>query len=211
MNDSHVNETRSKIVVFITFVTMILEISFGHWTNSMALFAEGWHLSTHVFALSLTWFAYFIARKYSNTEKYSFDSRKLLSLSGFISAIGLLVVVVFMFIESVSRLLNPLEIQFREAIVVAIIGLIVNLVSASVLHSVHNHDHNIHAAYIHIIADALTGIATIISLIAGLIWNIKWLDSIVGIISAVVISKWALSLLWNAGKELVDFKNKKEV
>jgi cation diffusion facilitator family transporter len=207
-NHNHKNETRTKLVVLITAVTMILEIFFGYWTNSMALLADGWHMATHVFALALTWLAYFVVRKYSNTEKYSFDSKKLLSLSGFINAFPLLVVAVFMSVEAVSRLFNPLEIQFREAIIVAIIGLIVNLLSAFILHGEHDNDHNIRAAYLHVLADALTSIAAIAALTAGIIWEIFWLDCVAGILGAIVISKWALSLMWNAGKELVDFEKK---
>jgi cation diffusion facilitator family transporter len=206
MKENHKNETRTKLVVLITSVTMVLEIFFGYWTNSMALLADGWHMATHVLALGLAWLAYFVVRKYSNTEKYKFDSEKLLSLSGFISAVSLLIVAVFVSVESVSRLLNPLEIQFRDAVIVAVLGLIVNLVSAFVLHGGHNDDHNMSAAYFHVLADALTSIAAIAALTAGIIWKIYWLDCVVGIIGAIVITKWALSLMWNAGKELVDFE-----
>ena len=203
------NETRSKLVVLITAVTMILEITFGYWTNSMALLADGWHMASHVFALALTWLAYFVVRKYSNTEKYAFDGRKLLSLSGFTSAISLLAVAVFMTVESVSRLLNPLEIQFREAIIVAVLGLVVNLLCAFFLHGGHDDDHNIRAAYFHVLADAFTSIAAIVALTIGAVWQIFWLDCVIGIVGAVVITKWALSLMWSAGKELVDYNKLK--
>ena len=199
------NETRSKFVVLITAATMILEITFGYWTNSMALLADGWHMASHVFALGLAWLAYFVVRKYENTEKHTFDGRKLLSLSGFTSAISLLAVAVFMSIESVSRLFHPLEIQFREAIIVAVIGLAVNILSAYFLHGEHD-DHNIRAAYLHVLADALTSIAAIAALTIGVIWKIYWLDCVIGIVGAIVITKWALSLMWSAGKELVDYK-----
>ena len=202
------NETRSKLVVLITAVTMVLEIFFGYWTNSMALLADGWHMASHVLALAFSWLAYFVARKYSNAEKYSFDTKKLLSLSGFLSAVALLVVAVLMSVESVSRLFNPLEIHFREAIIVAVLGLAVNLLSAFILHGGHDDDHNIRAAYLHVLADAFTSITAIAALTAGVIWKIYWLDCAVGIVGAVVITKWALSLMWNAGKELVDFKIK---
>ena len=207
-SQSYKNESRSKLVVLITAVTMVLEIFFGYWTNSMALLADGWHMASHVFALALTWLAYFVARKYSNTEKYTFDNKKLLSLSGFLSAVALLIVAVFMVVESVSHLVNPLEIQFKEAIIVAGLGLIVNLLSAFILHGGQNDDNNIRSAYFHVLADALTSIAAILALTAGIIWKIYWLDCLIGIVGAVVISKWALSLMWNAGKELIDFRNK---
>ena len=203
------NESRSKWVVFVTAITMILEIWFGYWTNSMALLADGWHMASHVFALALSWLAYFVARKYSNTEKYTFDTQKLLSLSGFLSATALLAVAVIMSVESVVRLLNPLEIRFGEAIIVAIVGLAVNLLSAFILHGGHHDDNNIRAAYLHVLADALTSIAAIAALTAGIIWKIYWLDCVIGIVGAIVICKWALSLIWSSGKELVDFKKQK--
>ena len=187
---------------------MVLEIAFGYWTNSMALLADGWHMATHVFALALTWFAYIVVRKYSNTEKCSFDGRKLLSLSGFTSAIALLGVAVFVSIESVSRLFHPLEIHFREAIIVSAFGLVVNLLCAFFLHGEHDDDHNIRAAYLHVIADAFTSVAAIVALTVGVIWKIFWLDCVIGIVGAVVITKWALSLMWGAGKELVDYHKK---
>jgi cation diffusion facilitator family transporter len=202
----HKNELRSKLVVLITTITMIFEILFGYWTNSMALLADGWHMASHVFALTLSWLAYFVARKYSNSEKYTFDTRKLLSLSGFLSAVALFVVAVIMSTESVVRLFNPLEIRFSEAIVVAISGLTINLLSAYILYGGHHDDHNIRAAYLHVLADAFTSIAAIAALTIGIIWKIYWLDCIIGIIGAIVICKWALSLVWSSGKELVDFK-----
>ena len=200
------NETRSRFVVLITAVTMVLEIMFGYWTNSMALLADGWHMASHVFALGLAWLAYFAVRKYSNTGKQTFDGKKLLSLSGFTSAISLLAVAVLMTVESVSRLFHPLEIHFREAIIVAVLGLFVNILSAYFLHGGHDDDHNICAAYFHVLADALTSIAAIIALTVGVIWKIYWLDCMIGIVGAIVITKWALSLIWSAGKELVDYK-----
>lgn len=204
---NHSNESRSGLVVLITAVTMCLEIFVGYWTNSMSLLADGWHMASHVFALALTWLSYFAVRKYSDTGKYRFDSKKLLSLSGFVSAIALLVVAVIMTVESVYRLLNPVEIRFGEAIMVATLGLAVNLLSAFFLHGGHDDDHNIRAAYLHVLADALTSIAAIVALTAGIIWEIYWMDCLTGVVGAAVIIRWALSLMWNAGKELVDFKN----
>lgn len=127
---------------------MVVEIFYGYWTNSMALLADGWHMASHVFALGLTWIAYYITRKYSTTDNYSFSESKLLALSGFTSAVVLFIVAIFMAIESFQRLLNPVEILFSEAIIVAIIGLFVNGISAIFLHHDHeHHDHNIHSAY----------------------------------------------------------------
>jgi len=207
-NCAHENETRSKIVVFITAITMVLEIFFGYWTNSMALLADGWHMASHVFALGLSWLAYFIARKYADSKKYTFDRKKLLSLSGFINAIALLIVAVLISVESVSKLFNPLEIMFREAMIVAVIGLFVNILSAYILHGGRKDDNNIRAAYFHVLADALTSIGAIAALTAGIIWNIQWLDRVIGLVGALVITKWALSLIWSSGKDLVDFNVK---
>src|ERR1017187_2923594 len=128
------HENKTRWVVILTIITMILEIGFGYYSNSMALTAEGWHMSTHVFAIGLTWLAYFFSRKYSNHEKISFDKKKLLSLSGFSSAIVLQIVAVIMILESAERLIHPLPIKFSEAIFIAFIGMVVNGLSAILLH-----------------------------------------------------------------------------
>jgi len=189
---------------------MLLEIAFGYYANSMALTAEGWHMSTHVFAIGLTWLAYFFSRKYSQHERISFKKDKLLALSGFTSAIVLLTIAVVMIIESVERLNHPLPIKFNEAIFVAFIGLIVNAISAKLLHHDHEHsDHNIRAAYLHVLADLLTSLAAIIALTLGLYFNIYWLDAISGIIGSVVITSWALQLIKNSGTELIELNIKK--
>jgi cation diffusion facilitator family transporter len=173
----------------------------------MALLADGYHMSSHVFALGLTWIAYVIARKYAKTATSSFRKEKLLALSGFTSAIVLQVVAISMAIESISRLLNQLTIQFKEAIIVAVLGLLVNIVSAFALHHDHDEtDHNIKAAYLHVLADALTSVAAIIALTIGLFYQIQWLDAVSGIISAIIITKWAFKLIVSSSKELIDFQ-----
>lgn len=208
---SHSNEQKTKWVVLLTAVTMVVEITFGYWTNSMALLADGWHMASHVFALGLTWIAYFVARKYSQTERYSFSKAKLLALSGFTSAVVLQIVAIIMAIEAIARLMNPVEIFFKEAIIVAIIGLIVNGVSALFLHHDHeHHDHNIRSAYLHVLADGLTSITAIIALVAGMYWNIYWLDCLSGIISSVVITKWAYDLMKGSGRDLIEFSKKEK-
>lgn len=205
---SHENEKRTLWVVFLTAATMILEIVYGYWTNSMALLADGWHMASHVFALGLSWIAYVVARRYSENAKYSFNKQKLLALSGFASAIVLQVIAIIMAFEAVERLLNPLVIKFSEAIYIAIIGLIVNALSAVFLHQKHeHHDHNIRSAYIHVIADGLTSVTAIIALTVGYFYKLYSLDCISGIISSVIITKWAIDLLKNSGKELIDFKS----
>jgi len=206
---SQAHEQRTRWVVYLTAVTMVIEIMFGYWTNSMALLADGWHMASHVFALGLTWIAYVIARKFSQSDKLSFNKKKLLALSGFTSAVVLQIVAIVMAIESVNRLLNPLEIKFNEAIFVAFIGLAVNGLSAYFLHHNHeHHDHNIRSAYLHVLADGLTSITAIIALSAGMYYNLYSLDSISGIISSIVITKWAIDLMKGSGKDLIEFKVK---
>ena len=203
------SETKTRWVLMLTVATMILEIVFGYYANSMALTAEGWHMSTHVFAMGLTWLAYFFTRKYSQHETISFHTEKLLSLSGFTSAIILQVIALVMAFESVERLIHPLPIKFSEAIFVAIIGLIVNAISAKLLHHDHNHgDHNIRAAYIHVLADGLTSLTAIIALSIGLYYNIYWLDAVSGLIGSIVITSWAIQLIKGSGSRLIELRQK---
>ena len=202
------HENKTRWVVILTIITMILEIGFGYYSNSMALTAEGWHMSTHVFAIGLTWLAYFFSRKYSNHEKISFDKKKLLSLSGFSSAIVLQIVAVIMILESADRLIHPLPIKFSEAIFIAFIGMVVNGLSAILLHHDHEHsDHNIRSAYIHVLADGLTSVTAIIALSIGMYYNIFWLDALSGIIGSIVITSWAVQLIKRAGSELIGYRN----
>jgi cation diffusion facilitator family transporter len=206
-DNSLIHENKTRIVVILTFVTMVVEIVFGYWTNSMALLADGYHMSSHVFAMGLSWLAYMFARKYAVSEKISFKKEKLLALSGFTSAIMLQIVAVVMVFQSVGRLIHPLPIKFGEAIFVAFIGLIVNAVSAYTLHHDHQHsDHNIRSAYLHVLADGLTSVAAIIALTAGMFFSIYSLDAISGILSAIIITKWAVELIINSGKSLIEFE-----
>lgn len=210
-HDAEQHENKTRWVAMLTVATMILEIVFGYYANSMALTAEGWHMSTHVFAIGLTWLAYFTARKYSKSEHISFDKNKLLSLSGFTSAIVLQIIAIIMAIESIQRIIHPLPIKFGEAIFVAFIGLIVNGISAKLLHHDHHHghnDHNIRAAYLHVLADGLTSLTAIVALTLGLYLHIYWLDSLSGIIGSLVITSWAVQLIKGSGSWLIEFKRK---
>ena len=203
------SETKTRWVLMLTVATMILEILFGYYANSMALTAEGWHMSTHVFAMGLTWLAYFFSRKYAQSERISFQRDKLLSLSGYTSAIILQVIAIVMAIESFQRIIHPLPIKFSEAIFVAVIGLVVNVISAKLLHHDHDHgDHNIRAAYIHVLADGVTSLTAIIALTIGLYFNIYWLDAVSGLIGSVVITSWAIQLIKGAGSGLIEFRHK---
>ena len=210
---SAVHEKKTRWVVILTFITMIVEITIGYYSNSMALTAEGWHMASHVFAIGLTWIAYILVRKYAQSTHISFHKDKLLALSGFTSAIILLIIAIIMIIESITRLITPEAIKFEDAIIVAGIGLVVNGISASFLHHDHAHtDQNIRAAYIHVLADGLTSITAILALLAVryLQWNS--LDAISGILGSIVISTWSFSLIRTSGSVLIDFsrKNKKE-
>ncbi len=209
-DNKDIHESKTRIVVILTAVTMVVEIIFGYLTNSMALLADGYHMSSHTFALGLSWLAYIFARKYSQTEKVSFNKERLLALSGFTSAIVLLIVAITMVIQSVERFLHPLTIRFSEAIFVAIIGLIVNVISAMALHHDKEHsDHNIRSAYLHVLADGLTSVTAIIALTAGMFYNLYSLDAISGIISSFIITKWSIELIKGSGKDLIDFKRNK--
>jgi cation diffusion facilitator family transporter len=206
-SQNELHERKTRFVVLLTASTMIIEIIFGYWTHSMALLADGYHMASHAFALGLAWMAYFISRKYSQTEKISFSKEKLLALSGFTSAIVLLIIAIIMIIQSVDRFIHPLSIRFGEAIIVAVIGLVVNVISAFALHHKKEHsDHNIRSAYLHVLADGLTSVTALIALTIGMFYNLYSLDSISGIISSIIITRWAIGLIIASGKELIDFK-----
>jgi len=162
-------ERRTAQVLVLTAVTMVIEIFAGISFGSMALFADGWHMGTHVAAFLITIFAYRYARRNAGSPRFTFGTGKVGVLGGFASAIALAVVALVMAIESIQRLVNPQVIHFDEAIGVAIFGLLINLISAFLLRSHHHdhdhhHDHNLRAAYIHVLADALTSILAIVAL-----------------------------------------------
>lgn len=184
---------------------MVVEILFGIWTNSMALLADGIHMGSHVLAIGLTWAAYVVVRRLSRRATFKGNTAKILSLSGYSSGLMLLIFAVVILVEAIQRFFNPSTIHFGEAILVAVIGLIVNIVCAFILHHEHEHtDHNIRAAYLHVIADALTSVTAIAGLSAAWLWNIVWLDALGAIISSFVIIKWSIGLLKDSGKSLLD-------
>jgi cation diffusion facilitator family transporter len=202
---SHNYEQKTKYVVILTAITMVVEIVYGLTTHSMALLADGIHMGSHVLAIGLSWVAYIIVRRVAQNENYKGKSNKILSLSGYSSGLMLLIFAFVILYEAINRVVNPMEIQFRDAILVAIIGLLVNIVSALLLRHDHDHsDQNIKAAYLHVIADALTSITAIIGLTAAMIWNIIWLDALGAIISSFVIIRWSIGLLKESGKVLLD-------
>jgi len=201
------HERKTMWVVILTALTMVVEIIFGLSTKSMALLADGIHMGSHVLAIGLSWIAYVIVRKISGNEKFKGDSGKILSLSGYSSGLMLLIFAVVIMVEAIERLYNPVDIAYKEAILVAIIGLIVNILSAVILQHDHAHsDHNIKAAYLHVIADALTSLSAILGLTAAMVWDIPFIDTIAALVSSFVIIKWSVGLLKESGSVLLDIK-----
>jgi cation diffusion facilitator family transporter len=201
-------ENKTMWVVLLTAITMVVEIVFGLTTKSMALLADGIHMGSHVLAIGLSWVAYIIVRKVSKNDSFKGNSNKILSLSGYSSGLMLLIFAVVIMVEAVQRFYNPVEIVYKEAILVAIIGLAVNIASAFLLHHDHEHsDHNIKAAYLHVLADALTSVSAIIGLTAAMIWKIPFIDTIAALISSLVIIKWSAGLLKDSGKVLLDISH----
>lgn len=216
-------EKNTKIVLWLTAVTMVAEIIAGTVFGSMALLADGWHMATHVAAFAIAVFTYQYARSHANNPQYTFGTGKVNILGGFTSAVTLGVIAFVMIFESLTRLFNPQNIQFNEAIYVAIFGLVINLASAFLLqdhhdhHHDHNHDHhhnndhahthrdhNLRAAYIHVLADALTSVLAIIALFSGKFFGWVWLDAVMGVVGAAVIAKWAYGLVRETGSILLD-------
>lgn len=209
-------EQRTKYVLILTAITMIVEIIAGSVFGSMALLADGWHMGTHVAAFMITIFAYRYARKHADNPAYAFGTGKVSVLGGFASAVALAVVALVMLIESMQRIIEPHAIQFNEAIAVACLGLFINVISAFLLkddhhhhdhgdhHHHHVHDHNLRAAYLHVLADALTSLLAIIALVSGKYFGWDWLDPIMGIVGAVIITRWSYGLLKQTGPILLD-------
>jgi len=208
MNDTHSHENKTRLVVFLTAVTMVVEITYGIITNSIALLADGIHMGSHVGALGLSWLAYIYIRNNKNNPHFKSGTNKILSLSAFSSGIILLIFALFIIVQSVERFLSPAKIAFNEAIIVAIIGLIINIISAIVLHHSEEHsDHNIKAAYLHVLADTLTSLIAIVGLILAKYLSFNHFDTVGGLIGAAVIIKWAIGLLKTTGAELLDYKS----
>ncbi len=212
----HKGESRTTQVLFLTFFTMLVEIIAGNIFGSMALLADGWHMGTHAAAFAISIFAYRFAKKNAGNPDFCFGTGKVSVLGGFASAVALAVIALIMAIESINRLYNPQTIHFDEAILVAVAGLGINLVSAFLLrdhhghdHSPHDdnhhdHDHNLRAAYLHVLADALTSLLAIIALFSGKYFGLKWMDPAMGIAGALVITRWSYGLLKDTSFILLD-------
>jgi cation diffusion facilitator family transporter len=213
------NERRTRWVVLLTLVMMVAEIVGGTWYGSMAVVADGWHMATHAAALGVTMLAYRYARAHADNPRFAFGTGKVGDLAGFASAVSLFIVALLIGAGSVHRLLSPVEIDFLQAGGIAVVGLVVNLVSAWMLredhdhHHDHEHDHehghghhdtNLRAAYLHVLADALTSVAAIAGLLAGSLLGWIWMDAVVGLAGSVVIAHWSVGLARSAGRTLLD-------
>lgn len=214
-------ERGTRAVVLITAAMMVVEIACGWWFNSMALLADGWHMSSHAVAIGLSAFAYAAARRLAHDSRFAFGTWKIEILGGFASAVFLLGVAALMIASSVERLLAPQPIQYREAIVVGAIGLAVNIVCAILLGRAHDHGHehehdnghrghehhhdlNLKSAYLHVLADAATSVLAIVALAGGWAFGWSWLDPVMGVVGAVLVAIWARNLLLQTSAVLLD-------
>ena len=206
--DTHRSETNTRRVVVLTFSMMLVEIGAGWIYGSMALLADGWHMGTHVAALGIALYAFRYARVHNGDQRYSFGTGKVKVLGGYTGAIVLVIVAGLMAWESIHRLLVPKNIYFNEAIGVAVLGLIVNLVSAFLLkghdHGHRHHDTNLRAAYLHVLTDAVTSVLAIVALSLGKVVGWGWMDPLMGLIGAVIIVRWTYGLLCDTTSILLD-------
>jgi cation diffusion facilitator family transporter len=220
-------EARTRFVVYLTAAFMVVEIVAGLVFGSMALLADGVHMATHVGALGLAAWAYWMARRHARNRRFSFGSGKFGDLAGFSSALILGIISLGVAVESAMRLYAPVAIQYREAIIVAALGLLVNIVSAVALHEDEedadadieghghrhtdqasgHHDYNLRAAYVHVLADAATSVLALVALVSGAIFGLRALDPLVGLLGAFVIARWAVQLMRQAGLVLLDVED----
>lgn len=218
-------ERKTRLAVWLTLAMMVAEIAGGWLFNSMALLADGWHMSSHALALGLSLFAYAAARRLAHDRRFAFGTWKIEILGGYSSAILLLGVAGLMVFQSAERLLAPGPIHYDEAIVVAAVGLGVNLLCAWLLrddhhhHHAHDHQHghahdhpghdhhqdlNLRAAYLHVVADAATSVLAILALLGGRLWGAAWLDPAIGLLGALLVGLWARGLLRDSARVLLD-------
>jgi len=210
------NEKKTFIVIIFTVVTMFAEIIYGYITNSMALLADGFHMGTHALALGLTYAAYVLIRKFKDSDLFPNGTDKIGTLAAYTSSIFLGITGFWIIFEACQRLINPIKIEFNEAILVAVIGLIVNSICIIIMEKSDNHNHEHHedekedynfkSAYYHILADILTSVLAITALIAGKYFNLVYFDSIVGILGGILILRWTMGLLKNTVKILIDMR-----
>jgi len=217
------NERKTKIVTIITLLTMVVEILVGYWSGSMALLADGWHMASHALALGLTLLVYYLYRHPTFRSSFTFGGGKILSLGGYTSALFLVLIAFSMIFESYQRFTTQKEIHYDEALIVSVLGLVINLICVFILHEKnhshdhhdhhhhhhdhdhsHAHDHNHASAYAHILTDAFTSILAIFALLLGKYWGWSWSDPAVGIVGGIVVLKWSLGLIRNTAKDLLD-------
>lgn len=198
-----INERRTAFVVVFTFAVMVAELAVGALSHSVALTADGVHMGLHVLVLGLNWAAYVLVRRLNRGGAKRYDGEKILSLSAWTSGIFLLLAAVFIMVEAGTRLLGPhVEITTTQALIVAAIGLVANVICALTLHNHHN-DLNSHAAYLHILSDVLTEVGVIVGLVCAGLWGITFIDGVVALLAALVVARWALKLLKTTGRSLV--------
>ena len=218
-------ERRTLVVIAITATMMVVEIVAGLAFSSMALLADGLHMASHTVALGITAFAYIYARRHAYDPAYSFGTGKVNALGGFTGAVLLAAFAIFMAAASVDRLINPAHIAFHYAILVAAVGLVVNGVCVVILNAnVHGHDHggggtdqadehvhgarhddhNLRAAYLHVLADALTSILAIFALLSAKYLGLTWMDPVMGIVGAVLVARWSIGLMRSSSAVLLD-------
>ncbi|RJP38544.1 MAG: cation transporter [Phycisphaerales bacterium] len=223
-------ERRTVVVIAITATMMVVEIAAGVAFGSMALLADGLHMASHAVALAIAAFAYVYARRHAHDPRFSFGTGKVNSLGGFTGAVLLAVFAVMMAWESVERFIHPIPIRFDQAIMVALLGLAVNGVSAVILgrepgehehapsgeedhgHAHHHaHDHNLRSAYLHVLADALTSVLAIFALVAGKYFGLNWLDPAMGLVGALLVGNWSLGLVRTTSRVLLDHQAPRHV
>jgi cation diffusion facilitator family transporter len=209
-------ESSVRRAFWLTTVMMVVEIAGGWWFNSMAVLADGWHMSSHSLALGLSAFAYAFARRHAGDGHYAFGTWKVEVLGSYTSAMLLLGIAALMLFQSVERLLQPQVIHYDEAIAIALVGLAVNLICAWWLRGhhhehehgahehAHHHDLNVRSAYVHVLADAATSVLAILALFGGKWWGLAWMDPLMGVAGAVLIIFWARGLLRDSGRVLLD-------
>jgi len=208
------NERKTLTVIVLTVITMVIEIVYGYITHSMALLADGFHMGSHALALGLTYIAYILIRKFKDSEIFPLGTNKIGVLTAYTSSLFLGFMGIWIIFEALQRLINPVEISFNDAILVAVAGLLVNSICIFVMedhdkshkHEEKSEDYNFKAAYYHILADALTSILAIAALLIGKYLNFGYLDPIVGIIGGILIIKWSIGLLKKTVAVLIDMK-----
>lgn len=228
------NERKTKWVTAITLATMVVEIAVGYWSQSMALLADGWHMASHSMAFILSLFVYYLYRHPKFRSSFTFGGGKILSLGGYTSSLLLIFIAGAMIYESFFSFFETKTIHYEEALLVAGLGLVVNLVCAKILHTGdhhhhhdhhehkhshdhqchnhnhkhnhghHHHDHNHQSAYVHVLTDALTSVLAIFALIMGKWQGWSWLDPAVGLLGGMVVLKWSLNLIRQSGMDLLD-------